>query len=495
MTLFNHFRQHNQSPVVLLVHPLGQVWLDASGDELAQAPLASRPVVIVADLIEETHLQIEVPAVGGKDRQSFVHIQMESLLPDTPFKAIWQPPSSWPLLTKPFSLNGVGVPSSLLKDTIERQLVLERPIVGVWSLSYLMARWMTSQKGMTDQACVLLALAQSYGLRLVLFKEGVPIFSRLLFDSATHVQELTDTIKYLQDNRVLDRNVQPVVAVLNPPHGFEVELQANGLRLLPLPESMRSFRHVVWPTLVKLAQRQAPGQMANVVDRRFYLLQQARLVSFFGGALLVCALLWGGYTQALTVWTRLQQTQDAQRQSVEMHNQAQVIQQAITASGVDTGVMRLAIEVQRQELDHGIELLPPFWALGQLLLQQTQARLNNSSLSLQARACEVTNALTPAASNLSSEEGTLQIEWSFEISPQENTSPRERQRLLEDTARTIQSWKAWRVKIDPVQQAAVAPISVESAGIAISPSLWKWCLTPVPKSEFPNTPDTKGVAR
>jgi hypothetical protein len=486
---------HNQTPAILLVHPLGHTWLDVTGHEMAQAPSPSCPVVIVADLIEETHVQIGVPAVTGKDRQSFVQIQMQSLLPDTPFRAVWQTPSSWPFLSKPFSLNGLGVPSLSLKETIAQQLLLERPVVGVWSLSYLISIWMVSQKDTAGQPCVLLALAQSYGLRLVLLKEDIPVFSRLLFDSTTYVQELTDTIKYLQDNRILDRGLQPVLAVLNPPEGFEAELQANGLQLLPRREPIRPFRTLVWPAFVKLAQRQVPGQMANVHERRFYLAQQAKRAVLLSGMLLVVGLLWGAYSQAVDAWTQRQQTQDAERQSVDMHHQALVIQQAITASGVDTGVMRLAIQVQRQELAHGIELLPPFWALGQLLSQQTQTRLNHSSLRLQPQACEAANAVAPVAPNANTSDDTLQVEWSFEIAPHENTSPRERQRLLEETAETIQRWKAWRVKVDPLQQAAVAPISVESVGVSVSLPEWKWCLSPATKGDTLNALDTTEISR
>lgn len=486
----------NLSPAVLLIHPLGQVWFETGGKVLEEPPSAQRPVVIVVDLIEETHVQIEVPAIGGKDRQNFVQIQLESLLPETPFKAVWQAPSGWPVLAKAFSLNAAGISSPTLKDAVDAQLALERPIVGVWSLSHLMTRWAATQKNINDQAWVLLAFVQAHGLRMVLLKEGVPIFSRLLFDNGTNVQELVHTIKYLGDNRVLERDVQPPIVVLQAPDGFESDLQAQGLKLLPNTSTAHTAHALVWPELVKLAQRHAPGQMASVFERRFYLAQQARLGLLFGGAVLIFGLLWGVYGQAQAVWMRLQQTQDGQHQSVEMHSQAQSIQQAITASGVDTGVMRLAIEVQRQELENGIELLTPFWSLGRLLSSQAQTRLNKVSLGLRTQACgPVSPTHTPPPSDPSA--GTaLQTEWIFEISPQENTSPRERQRLLEEAAQMVQSWEDWRIKVNPVQEAAIAPISVEQAGVAASPSAWQWCLSQMPKTaSTPEKTTLQGVAR
>jgi hypothetical protein len=214
--------------------------------------------------------------------------------------------------------------------------------------------------------------------------------------------------------------------------------------------------------------------MAKPEERRFYLAQQMQSGLRWGSALLIAGLLWGVYAQAHAVWSRLQETTTAQRQSVEMTQQAQTIQQGITASGVDTRVMRLAIEVQRQELEHGIALLSPFWALGQLLEQQPQARLNKFGLALQTQACGTPDPNAPPAG--AGDGATLQTEWTFEIWPEEGTSPRERQRLLEELARATANWKNWAVKVNPVQEAAVAPIAVEQAGAAAPPSAWRWCL-------------------
>ena len=64
---------------------------------------------VVADLIEETHVRIEVPGIMGADRSSFIQVQLQALLPDVPLRATWEGAAQQPLLPKPFALHAVGV--------------------------------------------------------------------------------------------------------------------------------------------------------------------------------------------------------------------------------------------------------------------------------------------------------------------------------------------------------------------------------------------------
>ena len=88
----------NSRTALLLVQPLQAQWQDAAGQELLQPPAPDVPLRVVADLIEETHVRIEVPGLMGADRSSFIQVQLQALLPDVPLRATWQSTGQQPLL-------------------------------------------------------------------------------------------------------------------------------------------------------------------------------------------------------------------------------------------------------------------------------------------------------------------------------------------------------------------------------------------------------------
>ena len=75
---------------LLLVQPLQSLWFDPQGLPSPEAPPARRTVRVVADLIEETHVTIGVPALMGSDRQGLIQVQLNSQLPDMPLRTTWQ---------------------------------------------------------------------------------------------------------------------------------------------------------------------------------------------------------------------------------------------------------------------------------------------------------------------------------------------------------------------------------------------------------------------
>ena len=91
----------NSRTALLLVQPLQAQWHDAAGHELLQPPAPDVPLRVVADLIEETHVRIEVPGIMGADRSSFIQVQLQALLPDVPLRATWEGAAQQPLLPKP----------------------------------------------------------------------------------------------------------------------------------------------------------------------------------------------------------------------------------------------------------------------------------------------------------------------------------------------------------------------------------------------------------
>ena len=271
MTLRSSSRTH-----LLLVNPAQAQWLDAQGQALPEPPSAAVGVRVVADLVEETHVRIEVPGLMGGDRQSFIQVQYQTLLPDVPLRASWEPASAQPLLPKPFGLHAVGVSSPMLMGQLDALVQAQHPIEGVWTLSYLMAHWAARQAHLPRQGWLLLCLCLPYGMRMVLLQDRVPVFSRLLLETEPDLQarEVALTLKYLADNRIIERDTRPQVLSMDPAPDLRASLQNQGLPLLPAVAPRKAASLLA--EVLALAGQRAPGQLAAADLRRHHLAQRAR---------------------------------------------------------------------------------------------------------------------------------------------------------------------------------------------------------------------------
>lgn len=477
---------------VLLVQPLQALWLDAAGQAQPVPPPADQPVRVVADLIEETHVAVEVPPLMGSDRSGFIQVQLQNLLPEVPLQAMWQTQASHPWLPKAFQINAVGVASQALQTALDEAVAQQRPVQGVWPLSYLMAQWAGKQAALKSAAWLLLCLALPHGLRMVLLKQGVPVFSRLLLDLDPQQQalEISLTLKYLADNRVLDRTVQPGVVPMQPDTVLAQALKAYGVVVLPPVASTSA--HGVLADVLALATGNTPGQLAPSPLRRYFLLRQANQGLKLAGAVLAVGGAWIIFGQVQTVMTQMDQTSQWQQQARQIAQAAQTIQQSIAASGVDTSLMRLAIEVKQRELQAGIDLPAALLQLSQLMQAQPQAELVRTELALVSSVCGGAPPLAvggavpvpPVAPPLPAGQvgggGGAQMEWQFEIRPALGLSPRARQQVLDALGTVVRTWPGWRLHSDPVQSASGAVIASNQASSGPGAE-WRWCLSPTPK--------------
>lgn len=481
------------SSCLLLVQPVSHQWYDPQGRPLTEVPDARQAVRVVADVIEETHVAFWVKPLMGADRKGFIAVQLQSKLPDVPMVALWQPASSQPLLPKPFSLNAVGVSSQALLTLLDAEAEAHRPVEGVWPLSYLMAWWASRQKALPTSGSILLCLSMAHGMRMVLLTDGEPEFSRLLLDTdpAQQAVELDLTLKYLADTRVLERDERPGLVLMQPGPGLAERLQAQGhtIRLNLAASSRDSVLHEV----LSLAGPKAPGQLANGHQRRYFLARQAtQALQLTLGAVVVAGLL-AIAQQASAIITRLNDTQQAVQLATGMEREADRIQQAIAASGVDTGLMRLAIEVKDRELQTSFMPGQVLWPLAQLMQTQPRTELRRTALTMLPTPCggaqgvrNGTLAGPAPAPALAGTPETNRLEWTFAIRVDEALSPRARQALLDDLSRSVRQWGGWQVLIDPaeVESGAVIARGQNSGGQGTD---WQWCLSPA-KAEAEATP-------
>lgn len=482
---------------VLLVQPLQAQWLSAAGQPLPVPPPSGQPVRVVADLIEETHGVIKVLPLMGSDRTGFIEQQMQSLLPDMALRATWEAKSSQPWLPKAFQIHAVGVASQTLQTALDQEVAQKRPVQGVWPLSYLMAQWAAKQPSLKTSAWLLLCLSLPHGLRLVLLKQGVPMFSRLLLDLDPQQQaaEISVTLKYLIDNRMLERSVQPGIVLMQPGTGLAQALQDEGVAVLP-PVPVSSA-HGVLADVLALAGGKALGQLAPPPVRRYFLARQARQGLMLGGALLAMGGLWMVAGQARVVMDQIDQTRQWQQQASDTARTVQTIEQGLTASGVNIHLMRLAIDVKQRELQAGIDQPKALMQLGQLMQAQPQADLVRSELSLVATVCRGLQPVSPVGaagaapvasrprSRPTTAETNLRVEWQFEIRPASGLTPRIRQQVLDELGKTVRGWPDWQVYLDPVQSASGAVIASNQTGGGPGAE-WRWCLSPPPPPAQPS---------
>lgn len=476
MTLRSTSRNH-----LLLVNPAQALWLDAQGQALPAPPGAAAGVRVVADLVEETHVRIEVPGLMGGDRQSFIQVQYQTLLPDVPLRASWEAASAQPLLPKPFGLHAVGVSSPALMGQLDALVQAQHPIEGVWTLSYLMAHWAARQVHLPRQGWLLLCLCLPYGMRMVLLHGHVPVFSRLLLETEPELQarEVALTLKYLADNRTIERDTRPQVLPMDPPPELRQSLQNQGLALLPAVAPRKAASLLA--EVLALAGRRAPGQLAAVGLRCHHLAQRARQGLRAATVAVLLAGLAGLALQGQALLGGAEQSRARVQQAASMEAQAQAIREDLARRQINVPLLRLAMEVQRQELQQGLDPAQPLWMLGQLLQAHPQAQLVRTEQALRAQACPSAQPAGAEAAPAAPANAALQAEWQFEIRPEAGLLPRQRQALLEALGQSVAAWPQWQVQTDPVRlEGSTALAGGLSSTTDATASAWRWCLAPRP---------------
>ncbi len=468
---------------LLLVNPMQPQWFNAGGEEMTAPATAWSGVKVVADLVEETHVVIDVPGILGRDRTSYINVQYQSLLPDVTLRNVWEKGLALPVLPRPFRLHAVGLSSPALSEQLDTLIKTHQPIEGVWTLSYLMAHWAARQGAMFKKGWIMLCLGLPYGMRMVLLHDGAPVFSRLLLERtpAAQAQEVGLTLKYLTDNRVIDRDVRPAILPMDPTPDLYQGLQGLGLPLLPSMVSRHA--HGMLAEVLAMAGSQAPGQLASVEVRRHHLAKRTRQGLYLLTGTVVLAGLIGLLLQVKDLLGGADQSRAWQEQATQMTQSAVAIRNDLAKREINVPLLRLAMELQQKELTNGIDPTRQLWMMGQLMAIAPQAQLLRTEQALRTDACTSAQApgasAEPAAPITPPEGETLTTEWQFEIRPNAELLPRQRQSLLESLAKTVSAWPEWQVKVDPVRlESATALAGGLGATDDRSASGWRWCLVP-----------------
>ena len=480
---------------LLLVNPLQSQWFTGAGEAMTLPESLHAGVRVVADLVEENHVRISVPGIVGRDRQSFIEGQYQALLPDVSMRGSWERGAAQPLLPRPFGLHAVGVSSPTLTGQLDELSKAGHPIEGVWPLSYLMAHWATRQATLSSQSWLLLCMGLPYGMRMVLLHNQVPVFSRLLLadDPGMQAQEVGQTLKYLTDNRIIERDVRPAILPLDPAPALRQGLQDLGLNMLPSASPRHA--HGMLAEVLTLAGSRAPGNLASIALRRHHLAHRTRQGLRLLTGIVAVAGAAGLVMQGQALLQGVDQSRVQQQQAAQMTQSAQAIRDDLARRNINVPMLRLAMEVQQQELQKGIDPVQQMWLLGQLMQGHPQALLVRTEQTLSENACPDMQASTdqelPAAAP---ETSTLQTEWQFDVRPSADLLPRQRQALLEALAKAVAAWPQWQVKINPErQESATALTGGQGSTIGGVAADWRWCLVPRTPATEATTAGTEGT--
>lgn len=470
----------SSSAGLALINPLRTQWYSRRGDPVDPPATPLDSVRVIVDLVEEAHVCIKVPGIVGRDRKSFIDGQLQALLPDVPLKGTWMATSRHPLLPKPFSLHAMGVASPALTQQLEEMCLATHPIDGVWSLSYLMAKWAAGQDLLSGVDWALLCLSMPHGMRLVLLHKATPVFTRLLLitDATALAQEVSQTLKYLVDNRIMERDVRALIVPMDAAAEFVQDLQRAGLTLRPPVVSQRPGGMLV--EVMMLAGPAAPGNLADLRLRRYHLANRARTwVRALTAGILVAGVA-GLLLHARSLLDAKAQADQQRLQAVELAQAAQAIRDDMAGSQINIPLLRLVQAVQTQHLGQAVDPVEQLWLLAGMMNGHPKAHLLRTEQSLSDSPCPDLGA-NPQEQALTPQAAALTLAWQFDVRPDASLTPRERRALLGSLVKVVQGWTGWVVRTSPERQENDLPLAGgqgAAQGVDQAATDWRWCLVP-----------------
>ena len=184
---------------VLFLNAQGPCWWEKQGGvwRLLPGP-ASDPVWVVTDLTEETLVEITVPRIFGNDRNLFVQRQLATRFPESPFRTALKFAPSGSLMNRlapPKQILMAIEPANRLTAAMES---VQTPVVGVWSVSVLLAQ-MGQAKSLPGT--LLIVLGQAASTRIVFLKDHIPVLTRLVAGSNSASEQALEVVRTVTPER------------------------------------------------------------------------------------------------------------------------------------------------------------------------------------------------------------------------------------------------------------------------------------------------------
>ena len=264
---------------VLFLNAQGPSWWEKQGGvwRLLPGP-ASDPVWVVTDLTEETLVEITVPRIFGNDRNLFVQRQLANRFPESPFRTALKFAPSGSLMNRlapPKQILMAIEPANRLTAAMES---VQTPVVGVWSVSVLLAQ-MGQAKSLPGT--LLIVLGQAASTRIVFLKDHIPVLTRLVAGSnsaSEQALEVVRTVRHLENTRVIERGSDRLaVLLLGTRQGLAAVLSRDRIDAVEPPSPRWADSEGGWrDALFDRVCKSPAGQLAPLALRSSYLTQQVR---------------------------------------------------------------------------------------------------------------------------------------------------------------------------------------------------------------------------
>lgn len=457
----------------------GRTWQPCEG-------LQSGALWVVTNLAEESTFEVQVPRLFGRDRLNFIQRQLSSRFPDTPYCSVLAQPASGGLMARlaPPRQTLFGLDAAQRINAALDNVALA-PVAGVWASTLLLLQ-LSRHKSLPKELFVVMPGPDA--LRIVFVKDHLPVLSRLVpgvIEAADQAAEITRTVRYLENNRLLERSTDAHnVLLLDSQTDIDPLLAQERLTRVPAPPPWAKNPPSDWRfALFDLAVSSPTGQLAPLSRRTRFMADRLRPHIYAAAGVCVAAAVWvaadnlNDISNAYTSRTQTQQRVDL------LNDQNHVVEQKISSFGVSPELVRSAVQLAQDELSTAPSLAAHMRQLADVVSAFEPVRLRQFDWRILAAgevACSSAAAApAPMAAQAVPDPNSpkRRVEVSFEVLWPEGQGARARTQGIASLSAKLAALAGASLIADPAQALALSPFSGGVGASATSTQPLAWCLT------------------
>lgn len=484
---------------VLFLNAEGPSWWEKQAGKWRELPGPTQdPVWVVTDLTEETLVEITVPRIFGNDRSRFIQRQLTNRFPESPFRTALEPPRSGSLM------NRLAPPKQVLMaiepaDRIQAAMAsVQSPIVGVWSVSALLAQ-MGQSPSLPET--LLIVLGQTTSTRILFLKERSPVLTRLVVGARTAAEqaaEIVRTVRHLENTHVIQRGTGRLPALLLGTHESLAEvLSRDRIDAVAPPAQRWADSAEGWrDTLFDRVHKSPPGQLAPLARRASYLTDQVQKGSRI--AMVVCLVVAVAMASgsAVTIIGDRGLQAGLKTTASQLAAQIEQLDASIASFGVAPDLLRKVLSLDTNEITSAPDLQGQLVALSQAVASVPSARVSAlqwTILEAQTPACMLDAVATNA--NVSETDPAVEparkVEIRMSLTIDADAGPRLQLQQVAQLTQQIKSIAGTTVVLDPARTLRDGDIGSTNAAQGDAQRQFTWCVLlpgaiPSPAAAIPN---------
>ena len=457
-------------------------WNNSSGTWTAVSGPSSQATHVVADLTEETFVEIAVPRVFGNDRKRFVQRQLANRFPETQFRADLVTPQRGGLMDRlapPKQILTAIEPSDRLQSALQG---VSAPLVGVWGVSVILAQLGQSK---SLPATLLIVLSQATSTRIVFLKDRSPVLTRLVAASGTASEqavEILRTVRHLENTKVLERGTQRLPALLlGTAQGLAAVLSGDRIDAVPVPGKQWAEGDSGWRAgLFDLACKGASGQLAPVALRASYLTLQLEKAARIAMVVCLVGAVVAASGSALSVVGDTSARTGLNANAGQLAGQIGEAEAAIESFGVSPELLRKVLALDSDEIGSAPDLQSQLALVSQVVGGVPGARVS----ALQWQFLAATEAACPAELGAApavpppdpAAEPSRKVEVKLSIALADDVGPRLKLQQASQITTRLGLIPGAVVVLDPARALRDGDIGSVAAGQADAQRSLHWCV-------------------